>query len=159
MDLSTESVRDVVISNPASARVFEEFHIDYCCNGHKKLADACSAAGVDPVSVLRKIQSLPAGQTLPKQRFAEYLDANELVDHIVRVHHTFTRDAIGRLDILLEDVLHHHGGNHCELREIAGLYNELKVELTVHMQKEEFVLFPYVKELYIYQESRRPVSF
>jgi len=159
MDLTKESVRDVVISNPAAVSVFEEFHIDYCCNGHKNLADACSAAGVDPSSILLKIASLPMGQTAIKHRFAEYLNANELIDHIVSIHHTFTRDAIGRLDILLEDVLHHHGPNHPELREIAGSYNELKNELTVHMQKEEFVLFPYVKELHQHHESQRPLSF
>lgn len=159
MDLSNESVRDVVISNPAAASVFEEFHIDYCCNGHKSLAAACSAAGVDPSSILRKIASLTTGQTQIKHRFAEYLNANELIDHIVSIHHTFTRDAVGRLDILLEDVLHHHGRNHPELREIARLYDELKDELTMHMQKEEFVLFPYVKELHQRHESRWPMSF
>ena len=159
MDLSKESVRDVVISNPAAVSVFEEFHIDYCCNGHKNLADACSAAGVDPSRILRKIASLPTGQTSIKHRFAEYLNANELIDHIVSIHHTFTRDAIGRLDILLEDVLHHHGRNHPELREIAGFYNELKNDLTVHMQKEEIVLFPYIKELHRNHESHRPLSF
>jgi uncharacterized protein DUF542 len=30
-----------VIGIPGAARVFENFGIDYCCGGHRTLADAC----------------------------------------------------------------------------------------------------------------------
>jgi len=38
------SVRDLVLENPAAARLFESLGIDYCCGGDQTLAQACRAA-------------------------------------------------------------------------------------------------------------------
>ena len=40
-----------------------------------------------------------------------------------------------------------HGGQHPELLAICKLVEEINAELTAHMQKEEKVLFPYIKAL------------
>ncbi len=37
--------------------------------------------------------------------------------------------------------------NHPELMEVKGLFKKASENLTMHMQKEEIILFPYIKEL------------
>ena len=46
------TVRDVATELPQSTRLFEKLKIDYCCGGHKPLAEACASAGVDIGSVM-----------------------------------------------------------------------------------------------------------
>ena len=46
MTVTTQTVREIALENPASIRVFESFGIDYCCGGRKPLAEACEAITV-----------------------------------------------------------------------------------------------------------------
>jgi regulator of cell morphogenesis and NO signaling len=67
-----------------------------------------------------------------------------LIDHIVQTHHKFTREEIARLRALLEKVCSVHGKNHSELLAIRETFSGLAQELTLHLMKEENVLFPYI---------------
>jgi regulator of cell morphogenesis and NO signaling len=71
----------------------------------------------------------------------------ELIDHIVDVHHAFTRAAIARLSRLIEKVVACHGARHRELESVAIAFFELTAEMEPHMAREEHVLFPYILAL------------
>lgn len=138
------TVRDLVIAKPAAARVFEKFGIDYCCGGEKSLAEACSSAKV-------KMEEIEAALDQPAphndERDWQKAPLAELAAYIVTKHHGFTREEIRRLTPLLAKVIGVHGGNHAELHEIRTLFAELAQEMTMHMMKEEHMLFPYIEEL------------
>ncbi len=70
-----------------------------------------------------------------------------LLDHLLDTHHVFTRAALDRLPPLAAKVLHTHGARHPELQEVAQLIDELVADLAPHLQKEERVLFPYIRAL------------
>ncbi len=139
-----DTVRELLTANPAAARVFEKFGIDYCCGGEKSLAEACSSAKVN-------MQELAAALDKPAARNDERdwqkASLTELAAYIVTKHHGFTREEIRRLTPLLAKVIGVHGGNHEELHEIRTLFAELAQEMTMHMMKEEHMLFPYIEEL------------
>ena len=65
-----------------------------------------------------------------------------LIDHILRVHHTYTRDAITTLQPLMQKVLRVHGTDHPELVSVARAFDRLSVDLEPHLLKEETILFP-----------------
>ena len=44
---TSRPVGDWVAQHPATACVFEELQIDYCCGGHRPLAEVCEAQGLD----------------------------------------------------------------------------------------------------------------
>jgi len=52
-----------------------------------------------------------------------------------------------RLVPLIAKVLGVHGRNHPELKQIQSLFHGLGDELTMHMMKEERMLFPYIEQL------------
>ena len=56
----------------------------------------------------------------------------------------YTRDALARITQLLDKVCSVHGANHPELRGIQTTFAALRQELTMHMMKEEMMLFPYI---------------
>lgn len=146
MQFTDKTVREIALEAPLTTRVFEEFKIDYCCGGRIALADACLNAGVDPVSVQQRLESVMSSAE-PANDAIESRSMTELADHIVNTHHVFTRTELDRLGPLMEKVARKHGDSHAELLEIQEKLSVLTDELLPHMAKEEMVLFPYIKEL------------
>jgi regulator of cell morphogenesis and NO signaling len=151
---TSKSVRELVMENPAAARVFERLGIDYCCGGNKSLEDACRAARVaveDVTSALGENLLAPVDRDWQKTPLAE------LVQHIIDTHHAYTREEIKRLGPLIIKVISSHGANHPELLRVQSAFRELASELTTHMMKEEQILFPYLVEMEAAVRSKRPL--
>ena len=143
MYLSTnKTVRELALEVPAATRVFEKLGIDYCCGGKHSLADACTIAGVKFEDV--ELELIAASNTDREEPTFHTATLEELINHVVGKHHSFTRLEIARLNALLEKVCAAHGENHPELLQINVLFRELGADLETHMTKEERVLFPYV---------------
>ena len=68
----------------------------------------------------------------------------DLVTYITSTHHKYTREEIARLGPLFDKVCSVHGKNHPELLQVRSSFQGLEQELTMHMMKEERVLFPYM---------------
>ena len=66
------------------------------------------------------------------------------------------RDSIPGLKKNLEKICEVHGKHHSELFEIRDLFNEAAGNLTMHMQKEELVLFPVIKRLEAAKRAKSP---
>ncbi len=142
-----KTVRDLAVEVPGATRVFEKLGIDYCCGGGKSIEDACFGAGVSLEEVMADLDK-------GRERYAGQADGEwqsrslaELMDHIVRKHHEYTRSELGRLDQLSAKVLSVHGRNHPELQKVRDLFTALQKDLTPHMLKEEQVLFPYIEKM------------
>jgi regulator of cell morphogenesis and NO signaling len=132
-----------VTENPAAARVFDGFGLDYCCHGDRTLAVACADAGIAPDVVAGKLVDLEPGvdigwTTLPPPALA---------DHIVGTHHRYLHEELPLLDALAAKVLAAHGERHRELSEVRRLVAALRADLEPHLLKEEQVLFPAIHAL------------
>jgi len=144
MILSVEkTVRELALEVPNATRVFEKLGIDYCCGGTKSLAEACNAAHI-PIDQV--VASLDGAATPAKPEVHNWQAGSlaELIDHIVTTHHKYTREELARLQALLTKVCSVHGKNHEELLPIQQTFEALAQELTMHLMKEEMVLFPYI---------------
>jgi len=150
------TVRELAVDVPGATRVFEELGIDYCCGGGRSLVDACFAAGI---SLEQATAALEAG----KERYSREGDGSwqsrsltDLIEHIVRRHHEYTKSELQRLDQLSTKVVSVHGQNHPELNELRERFLELRNDLLPHMMKEERVLFPYIEQLEAATKAGRP---
>jgi regulator of cell morphogenesis and NO signaling len=151
------------VENTEATRIFEKFGIDYCCGGGKSLEQACEKANVPIDHVLDALEM--AEETV---RAAQQVHdwnrepLSELIAHIKRTHHEYTRKETARLTALLQKVCSVHGKNHPELSEIHETFAGLAQELTTHLMKEEMVLFPYIErmeEAVIQSEPVLPAPF
>jgi regulator of cell morphogenesis and NO signaling len=148
MTTAYTQVRELAVTIPGATRVFEKVGIDYCCGGERSLHDACVAAQVDEEALINTLEQLrqhPQAEYAARPEQAESLA--KLIDHIIDVHHEFTREEIVRIDKLLIKVCGVHGANHTELLEIQALFRDLAADLGPHMHKEELMLFPYIRSL------------
>jgi regulator of cell morphogenesis and NO signaling len=140
---TTKTVRELAVEIPNATRVFEDFGIDYCCGGKRSLDEACNAANL-PVDEVIKALSTAAQPSASGHGPLQSGSLAELIDHIVKTHHKFTREETARLNKLLDKVCSVHGKNHPELLAIRETFLGLEQELRVHLMKEENVLFPYI---------------
>lgn len=72
------------------------------------------------------------------------VELTRLVAYIVQTHHHYTRQELVRLADLVTKARIRHEQNHPELALVESLLLELSQDLSLHMFKEEKVLFPYI---------------
>lgn len=137
------TVREVAMELPQSTRLFEKLRIDYCCGGHKPLAEACASAGVDVADVMEMLAGVTQSEDTAALDF-QNASVPDLVTHILDTHHVFTKSEMRRLQSLTDKVIGAHGANHPELLHVRELWLKLCADLTPHMFKEEQILFPYM---------------
>jgi regulator of cell morphogenesis and NO signaling len=156
--MTTKTVREVALSNPAATRIFEQFGIDYCCGGYHPLEQACEKANVSLDQVLDSLETAEkaAHAGLPVHDWNQE-PLSELIAHIKHTHHKYTREETARLTALLQKVCSAHGQNHPELFEVQRTFGSLAQELVTHLMKEEIVLFPYVERMEEATVQREPV--
>ena len=161
--MTTKTVRELVVENPAATRIFEKLGIDYCCGGSQSLEQACDKANVSIDQVLDTLEMAEETARAAQQvRDWNREPLGELIAHIKNTHHKYTREEAVRLTALLQKVCSVHGKNHPELFEIQRAFMGLAQELTTHMMKEEMVLFPYIErmeEAVIQREPLLPAPF
>lgn len=80
----------------------------------------------------------------------------EMVDHLLSTHHTYTKIALESLWPLMDKVECMHGATHPELSELKRLYARLRDDLELHLMKEEKMLFPYVCKLDACERIAKP---
>ncbi|HSQ76403.1 MAG TPA: iron-sulfur cluster repair di-iron protein, partial [Bacteroidota bacterium] len=149
--------RQVVTDDHRTAAIFERYAIDFCCNGGITLEEACRAKGLDPGALMQDLSQIATAPETGAFRPAEW-DLDVLADYIVNTHHRYVRRTLSVLQPHVEKVLSVHGKNHPELAGIAEHVHALAAELTSHMQKEEMVLFPYIKAMVAARKDNAPYN-
>jgi regulator of cell morphogenesis and NO signaling len=138
--MTTTTLAELVTMAPGAARVLEQFELDYCCGGQRRLGDACTDRGLEAAVVLA---ALAAIEVEPEPDWASMAPA-QLVDHIEATHHAYLHAELPRLGALATKVAGVHGGRHPELHEVRATYEELRADLEPHLLREERVLFPMI---------------
>ena len=156
MPINAETtVGQLVAENPAAARVFEKAGIDYCCGGHQSLHDACNKAKMSTAEMAALLEQAAAARTAADRDWLKASQA-ELVDHIVNTHHAYVQRELPRLTALIAKVRGVHGKNHPELAQIEPVFAAISAEMTMHMMKEEQILFPYIVDMEQAAQGRGP---
>jgi regulator of cell morphogenesis and NO signaling len=145
---TTQTVREVAQQVPGAAPVFEKYGIDYCCKGHRPLAEVCVEMGLTVEGLFREIQER---HTLDLARAARLDQSQDSLTAVIRricdTHHVYVRNELPRIEYLLSKVPEKHGPNHPELYKVQDVFTLLASELRVHLMKEEQILFPYITRL------------
>jgi len=140
-------IGEIVAKNFHTAQIFENLGLDFCCGGKKTINDACNEKGLNPENVINELAKVDE-QSTAMQHFEKW-DSDFLIDYIVNNHHAYVINAVSTIEHHLQKVVLAHGERHPEIVSINGIFDDLKEELLNHMQKEEKVLFPYIKKMNI----------
>jgi len=139
------TVAAIATGAPATIRVFQQHHIDFCCGGKMPLAQACQAHGVDVQALLAELRTAEAPR--PEASWNE-ASLTALVRHIQTRYHEPLRAELPRLSAMLDKVIDRHGDRlPGQLALLQSTFRRLKDELLAHMRKEDTVLFPFIVAL------------
>jgi regulator of cell morphogenesis and NO signaling len=146
MATATQSIREIIASQPTAAAILQRFDIDVCAHAGESLREACTDLQLSIEQVLEKLE-----QGAAIESGAEYSDPREfapsrLIQHIVRVHHQNVRHELPRLVEMAHTVAREHGERAPALRHVELIVDELRADMAEHLHKEEQVLFPYIAQ-------------
>lgn len=143
-NLAKSKVGVIVATNFRASRVFTSHDIDFCCGGGITVEEACSRKNIDLDEVLKELEE--TFQTPDLVSYRE-LELDQLIDTIVNVHHSYVLATVPALRAYLDKLCRVHRERHPELFTINELFAAGSQALLSHMQKEEQVLFPYIKAM------------
>lgn len=140
------TVGSFVADDYRTAGVFQKYGIDFCCRGGRTINEVCNSKDINPNKLIAELQEASANEGDAGEDFDSW-EPVKLADHIVEKHHAYVAKSIPPLTQFLDKLCKVHGSNHPELFEIRDEFYACADNLTSHMQKEELVLFPYIKKL------------
>ena len=146
MNISKDDIIGSIVAKDLRAgMVFEQFGLDFCCNGNQSVATACKHAAADLNQVLEALDKIDVTGKPGVDYNSWPLDL--LADYIEKKHHRYVSAQIPIIQGLLEKTGRVHGDKHPELLTIKELFSECAGELAMHMKKEELMLFPFIKKM------------
>ncbi|MEZ6185053.1 MAG: iron-sulfur cluster repair di-iron protein [Planctomycetota bacterium] len=138
------SLAELASHVPAAAAVFHRYSLDFCCKGARSLEEACRDKSLEPDVVLGEIRDASAPN-------AEHLDwtrrpLGHLVDHILSRYHEPLRAELSRCLAMARKVEAVHRAKESCPHGLAEHLGQMSLDLESHMQKEEQILFPLIRE-------------
>ncbi len=153
-ELLEKTVGQVVSEDYRTAEVFKKYGIDFCCGGKVTVKAICEKKNIDNGALLTDL-NIPVAENDDPAKFMHW-PLDRLADHIVDRHHRYVGENLEPITQYAVKVARVHGERHPELREIAGLWLDVADELAQHMQKEEHILFPYIRRMQESETSGEP---
>jgi regulator of cell morphogenesis and NO signaling len=152
-------VGEIAAREPASARVFERYQIDFCCCGSLPVAEACSQRGLDPAALLAEIGQESSGTGAESSIDWQKASLGQLIDHILGSHHVYLKTSLPRIRTMADRVAAKHAQRHGDfLKPLAEVIAALQAELDSHLMKEEVVLFPLIRGIEEANKSAQPLA-
>ncbi|QYN48722.1 iron-sulfur cluster repair di-iron protein [Apibacter sp. ESL0432] len=139
------TIGEIVAENYQTASVFSKYGIDFCCKGDRTIEQACDKKSIDIKELTDQLNEAIAVRE-------ENIDFKSwppdlLADYIEKIHHQYIREKSPSLLKFLNKVQKVHGFWHPELVEVYHLFETSVNDLEAHIQKEERILFPFIRQL------------
>jgi regulator of cell morphogenesis and NO signaling len=150
-----KTVGEIAAFDYRTIQVFEKYGIDFCCGGQKRLGEACAEKGLSADQVLHELAHAAQSAGGSGERYDQW-ELDFLADYIVNQYHTYTKSMLPRVMDFAGKVVKAHGERHPETLLIAQKWRNLGEDMTIHMQKEEMLLFPYIKRLVQGEKEAQP---
>jgi regulator of cell morphogenesis and NO signaling len=140
-------ITEIVTQNYRTSEVFLKHGIDYCCKGKHTLRDACESKGINVELVKQQLN-----QAINSVNHSSSLEFNDwpidfLIDYIEYVHHHYLRDNLSIIEELLSRFVHSQNSKYNSFSELMDYFAGLKTDLLPHLEKEEKIIFPYIKQV------------
>jgi regulator of cell morphogenesis and NO signaling len=142
---ATVTVDDIVSDSISAAKVLSKHGIDFCCEGERTLKEACAEAGI---SVNRLLREISAEEQIRSAHPADpsSMSADELT-HYIEVHHHYITENITFIKANLNRLVRLFAEEYPEVIQIRNTFEDLTGPLMIHMQHEEFIVFPYIRQI------------
>jgi regulator of cell morphogenesis and NO signaling len=157
INIPEQTLAAIVTNDHAAVAVFERYDLDFCCKGKRSLAEACMEKGIPLDKITAELEQLQAPSSTKRMPFSE-MNAGQLVSYILVHHHFYVKQAMPTILTHLQKVASKHGDRFPYMKKVFELFTIVSEEMTLHMQKEEHILFPRIKEVGFQFEKQDHIS-
>jgi regulator of cell morphogenesis and NO signaling len=140
-NIAQQTLATIVTNNHNAVPVLEKHHLDFCCKGKRTLEEACREKGLSVTAISDELEQTTA--TPPGNE----MTAEQLISYILIHHHFYVKQSMPTILAHIEKVATKHGERFPYMVEVLYLFKAIQEEMTTHMQKEEMILFPRIKEV------------
>ncbi len=153
--IAGKTVGEIVAENYKAADVFKKYGIDFCCGGNISLSNICDKKKLNFEDISSDLHDLNESITTANDFNNWPLD--KLINHIMMKHHTYVSANIPTILQYAEKVARVHGDFHPETKVVYDYFSTVAEELMAHMQKEEVILFPFVRDLVTIKRENKTI--
>lgn len=146
IEMNHLTVGEIVTRDFRSSAIFKKAGIDFCCGGKQTLEEACKEKDIDLNNLQAELDELIMMPASGAHSYKDW-DPQFLCDYIVNTHHKFVLRNLPDLVFYTSKIARVHGEKHPELVEIESLFSQINAELRQHLENEENVLFPAIRQM------------
>jgi len=139
--LAERTLGDIAAQLAGATAVLRAYNLDFCCGGAATLGAAAAANGVPVATVAAALAALAPAPEADAPRAP-----SALIDHILSRYHAVHRSELPELIRLARTVERVHARHPACPAGLAAALKEVAAELESHMQREEAVLFPLMRQ-------------
>jgi len=140
-------VNEIVAHDYRTADVFRKYDIEFCCGGKWSLETAAKMHGIELDTLLRELKSATRNIHISNSLPFDEWKLDFLADYIVNVHHRYLHKVIPEIHEYVEKFVEGHEKKFPELAELRSLFHRMEKHMIPHMQQEEEIIFPYIKQI------------
>jgi len=150
------TIGEIVAKDNRTASVFESLGIDFCCQGNRTIDEVCETRNIDSRDLIEDIQKVLQESKITQVNDYNIWTLDKLALHIEEKHHKYVEKQIPVIKQYLDKICTVHGKQHTELFIVQELFNASAGELSMHMKKEELVLFPFIYKMVKFKKENKP---
>lgn len=150
------TIGEIVAKDNRTASVFESLGIDFCCQGNRTIDEVCETRNIDSRDLIEDIQKVLQESKITQVNDYNIWTLDKLALHIEEKHHKYVEKQIPVIKQYLDKICTVHGKQHTELFIVQELFNASSGELSMHMKKEELVLFPFIYKMVKFKKENKP---
>lgn len=147
-------VTDIVAEDYRTSYVFRKYNMDYCCGGKIPLGLACELRGLNTEEVKEELREAMRVIRLSSTiNFANW-SIDFLIDYIMNVHHSYLTNNLPVIIDTVEQFSLGHVKKYPYLNELTKCLARLRDTLGPHIEEENQIIFPYIKQIVHAYESK-----
>ncbi len=153
-NIAEQTLASIVTNNHFTVPVLEKYDLDFCCKGKRTLAEACTEKGLSVETISEELERSNTELQNNKMPFTQ-MNVEQLISYILIHHHFYVKQSMPTILGHLEKVAAKHGERFPYMIKVLKLFKEINEEMTLHMHKEEVILFPRIKEISALQDAHQ----
>ncbi|MBL7744563.1 MAG: DUF542 domain-containing protein [Chitinophagaceae bacterium] len=151
-------VTDIVTQDYRTSAVFRKYGIEFCCTGRVPLQKACEMNGIDKEVLKKELHDSVRNIQVSNATDFNSWDIDFLIDYIKNIHHSYLQKNLPEITDILERFIEGHQKKYPWLPKLGAGFRNLKKVLLPHLEHEEQVIFPYIKQINHAYNSREPYA-
>lgn len=137
-----KTLSELAIDLPLATEIFRKNRLDFCCGGRQTLKKACEIKQLNLESIINQLASLEAEKTFDTKES----DPGKVTDFIEERYHADLRMRLPELITLANRVEQVHADHPSCPHGLGSLLDNFFSDMSMHMQKEEGILFPLIRQ-------------